>query len=252
VPPVGGVSGCSFGHRVECEQLPFSQRQSIFWCSFRCHFCPYIMSALVGGRFGIAECLSIGGQSGVSSMTSTAMRDEPFPPDPRTGEFMRLLLQNERQLRTFTVSLVPHWADAEDILQDAKLELWERFAEYDHTGDFGAWARSIIFYRVKTFRKKSGRERVHFSQTAFDLVAAEASVVANETESRLFALAACIKKLTEAARILLWRCTVSGATVKDVAVNLGRSVRGTQRAVANIRRDLQECIERQMRSEEHP
>jgi RNA polymerase sigma-70 factor, ECF subfamily len=186
------------------------------------------------------------------SMTSTGMKDEHFHHDPRTSEFMRLLLQHDRQLKAFTVSLVPHWADAEDILQETKLELWERFAEYDRTGDFGAWARTLIFYRVKTFRKQSGRERARFSQETFDLVAAEASAVANETEARLFALAACIKKLTEAARVLLWRCTVGGATVKDVAVSLGRSVRGTQRAVANIRRDLQECIERELRREEPP
>ena len=180
------------------------------------------------------------------------MRDEHFYQDPRTREFMQLLLQNDRQLKAFALSLVPHWADAEDILQDTKVELWERFAEYDRTGDFGAWARKIIFYRVRTFRRKSGRERARFSQAAFDLLAAEAETVANETEARHFALAACIKKLTEATRILLWRCTASGATVKDVAVSLGRSVRGTQRAVAKIRRDLQECIEREMRKEEHP
>ena len=165
---------------------------------------------------------------------------------------MRLVMQHDRQWKAYVLSLVPHWADAEDILQDTKLELWERFTEYDPAGDFGAWARKIIFYRVMTFRAKSGRERVRFSQTAFDLVAAEAAAVAHETDARLHTLAGCLKKLTAAARLLLWRCYASGATMKDIAESLGRSVRATQRAVAKIRSDLQRCIEQEMRKEGHP
>ena len=82
--------------------------------------------------------------------------------DPRTSEFMRLVMQNDRQLKAYCLSLMPHWADAEDILQDAKLELWQRFAEYDPAGDFGAWARKIVLYRVMASRRKLGRERARF------------------------------------------------------------------------------------------
>jgi RNA polymerase sigma-70 factor, ECF subfamily len=180
----------------------------------------------------------------------TSADNQHLDHDPRLTQFVGLLTQHDRQLKVFALSLVPHWADAEDILQDAKLELWERFTEYDTTGNFGAWARKIILYRVMTFRKNKGRERAYLSQAAFDLVAAEAATVAKETDARLSALAACIKKLTEAARLLLWRCTATGATAKDVAVSLGRSVRGTQQAVAKIRSDLQGCIEREMHRED--
>ena len=177
---------------------------------------------------------------------------ERLTKDSSTSEFVSLLLDNERQLKAYTVTLVPHWADAEDILQSTKLELWERFSEYDKSGDFGAWARRIIYYRVLTFRKNRSRERLRFGQEAFDLVAREAAAVANEANSRFSALISCLEKLTEASRALLWRCTAAGATVKDVALNIGRSVRGTQRAVAKIRRDLQVCIEQTMHREEHP
>jgi RNA polymerase sigma-70 factor (ECF subfamily) len=165
---------------------------------------------------------------------------------------MRLLLEHDRQLKAYAVSLVAHWADAEDILQNAKLELWQRFAEYDPAGNFGAWARKIIYYQVLTFRKTKGRQRARFSQAAFELVAAEAAAAANEADGRFSALIACIEKLTQASRILLWRCSGGKATAKDAALGLGRSVRGTQRAVAKIRRELQECVERELRREEHP
>jgi RNA polymerase sigma-70 factor, ECF subfamily len=172
--------------------------------------------------------------------------------DQRATDFMRLVRQYDRQWKAYVVSLLPNWADADDVLQDTKLELWQRFAEYDPTGDFGAWARKIILFRVMTLRNKLGRERMRFSQEAFDLVAAEAASVAHEADDRFRTLADCLKKLSDAARRLLWHCYVGGATVKDVAVSLGRSIRGTQHAVAKIRSDLQQCIEREMHNEEHP
>lgn len=165
---------------------------------------------------------------------------------------MRLVKRYDRQWKVYVVSLLPNWADADDILQDTKLELWERFAEYDPAGDFGAWARKIILFRVMTFRTKAGRERVRLSQAAFDLVSAEAAGVADETDARFRILAGCLEKLTDTARQLLCRCYASGATIKDVAVSLGRSIRGTQQAVAKIRSDLQQCVEREIRKEEHP
>ena len=172
--------------------------------------------------------------------------------DERASNFMRLVRQYDRQWKTYVVSLLPNWADADDILQDTKLELWERFSEYDPAGDFGAWARKLILFRVMTFRTKSGRERARFSQEAFDLVAAEAAPVVEEADARFRILAGCLQKLTDAARQLLWRCYAGGATIKDVAISLGRSIRGTQQAVAKIRSDLQQCIEREIRKEEHP
>jgi hypothetical protein len=56
--------------------------------------------------------------------------------------------------------------------------------------------------------------------------------------------------LSQAARELLWACYAGKETIKEVAVRLGRSVRGTQRAVAKTRIDLQDCIESAMRQEE--
>ena len=170
--------------------------------------------------------------------------------DDRAGTFMRLVSQHERQWKAYAISLLPNWADADDILQDTKLELWERFGEYDPAGSFGAWARKIILFRVMTFRAKTGRERARFSQEAFDLVAAEAADVASEADTRFHLLAHCLMKLTDSARQLLRHCYSGKATVKDVAERLGRSIRGTQQSVAKIRSDLQQCIEREMRRED--
>ncbi len=163
---------------------------------------------------------------------------------------MRLLTQQERGLQAYIVSLVPHWTDADDILQETKIKLWEKFATYDETGDFGAWARRIAHFEILTHRGKVRRERARLSQETLDLVAESAAAAAGEVESRYRALADCLNKLSDAGRDLLWRCYSGGAAVKDVAVSLGRSVRGTQRAVAKLRFTVLQCVERTVQRED--
>ena len=155
-------------------------------------------------------------------------------------------------MQAYVVSLVPHWADADDIVQDTKIKLWERFGEYDPNGDFGAWARTIAFYQVLTYRSTARREHARLSQEALDLVAEAAAAIAPEADDRHRALVACLDRLTDKARSLLWTCYSSGSTVKQAAEALGRSVRATQRAVAQIRVSLQQCVERTIRREDRP
>jgi RNA polymerase sigma-70 factor (ECF subfamily) len=130
--------------------------------------------------------------------------------------------------------------------------VWEKFASYDEAGDFGAWARRIAHFEVLTHRGKVRRERVRLSQEALDLVAETAATASVEAESRFRALADCLNKLSDAGRELLWRCYSGSAAVKDVAVSLGRSVRGTQRAVAKLRFTVQQCVERNIERENRP
>jgi DNA-directed RNA polymerase specialized sigma24 family protein len=56
--------------------------------------------------------------------------------------------------------------------------------------------------------------------------------------------------LSDAGRQLLVLCYSGNLSVKQVALKLGRSVRGLQRAVANLRKTLQQCIEDRLHREE--
>ena len=66
---------------------------------------------------------------------------------------MRLLAEHERQLAGYVHTLVPLWQDAEDVLQNTKLRLWEQFDSFQLGTDFAAWAITIAGYMVRTHRK---------------------------------------------------------------------------------------------------
>lgn len=162
--------------------------------------------------------------------------------DNRVREFVRLLAECERRLDNYVLTLVPNWSDAEDIVQQAKLRLWEQFEQYDHAKDFGTWACTVAYYEVLTFRRTS-RSRLLFSQTVLDRVSKEAATFAADSDLRMHLLKECIEKLTQWQRELLLRCCMAGESVKEVAVQLGRKADSIQKAVLRIRRQLFRCVE---------
>ena len=48
--------------------------------------------------------------------------------DPR--EFIRLLMENERRIYAYILTLLGNGADAEDVLQETSIILWDKFAEF--------------------------------------------------------------------------------------------------------------------------
>jgi RNA polymerase sigma-70 factor, ECF subfamily len=174
----------------------------------------------------------------------------PGDNDAAAKLFVALLARHERSLSGYILSLVPNWTDADDLLQETKLRLWEQFRVYDSSKDFGVWARTIAHYQVLTYRKRSHRQSARFTSTCVELVAAEAAAVATEADTRHRLLAECLAALSDASRKVLAFCYSDNLSIKDAAVKLGRSVRGLQRAVANLRRTLQQCVEDRLHQEE--
>ena len=62
------------------------------------------------------------------------------PPD-RHAEFLRAFTAHEPAVRAFARRLVPRRADADDVMQEVAVVLWEKFSEFRQGGDFKAWAR---------------------------------------------------------------------------------------------------------------
>ncbi len=149
----------------------------------------------------------------------------------------------ERRLTNYVLTLVPNWTDAEDIVQQTKLRLWEQFSEYDPAKDFGAWACTIAYYEVLSFRSHRGRSRIQLSQTSLDRVSNVAMQTALEMDSRLHLLNKCIEKLTQWQRELLLRCCAAGESIRDVANEYDRKVGSVRKAILRIRRDLYRCVE---------
>lgn len=162
---------------------------------------------------------------------------------------MHLLAAHEHCLSSYVLAMVPNWSDAEEIIQQTKIRLWEQFATYDSSKDFGVWACVIAKYEVLTFRKRAARSPIHFSQQFVECVSEELSQTSAESDSRLGFLDQCLKKLTKWQQELLWRCCVDGDSTTAVAQQLGRKADAVRKALLRVRCKLFNCIETARRRE---
>ena len=165
--------------------------------------------------------------------------------------FLRLFLQNERRLYAYILTLLPNRADADDVLQEACLVMWDKFDEQDPPSDFTAWGCRIAYFKVLDFCKKSQRCRVRFSQEMLERVAQTAVEHADtlQLDARREALAGCIAKLSARDRDLLTRRFAEGATTQSAAAQVGRSVDAVYKALAKIRHALFDCVTRTLAQE---
>jgi RNA polymerase sigma-70 factor, ECF subfamily len=178
--------------------------------------------------------------------------DDEDPGKPAKGKlFLRLFLQNERRLYAYILTLLPNRADADDVLQEASLVMWDKFDEHHPPDDFTAWGCRIAYFKVLDFYKKSQRSRVRFSQTMLDRVAETAveQAATLQLDERREALAGCLEKLGPRDRDLLSRRFAPGATTQSTAAEVGRSVDVIYKQLAKIRQALFDCVSRTLAGE---
>jgi RNA polymerase sigma-70 factor, ECF subfamily len=167
-----------------------------------------------------------------------------------TEQFVRLLAAHERRLNAYILTLVPNWSDAEEIAQEVKVRLWQQFADYDSTRDFGVWSRAVAYYFVLTYRQHKGRRPHTLAHDVLEAVSEQVAAQACELDARHEALAACLAKLTAVQRDLVMRWYSGGETSRQIAASLGRSFEAARKSILRIRNRLADCVRRTLRKEE--
>ncbi|MFM1995921.1 MAG: hypothetical protein RLZZ111_308 [Planctomycetota bacterium] len=163
--------------------------------------------------------------------------------------FVRLLTQHERLVYAYILRLVPNWNDADEILQETNVRLWEEFDRFEPGSNFGAWAVRVAHYQVLTWRKKRDRSRLVFDDAALACLAAAPAADDLGEDERRAALAACLQLLPEKSRDLLTRCYGTDTSIRDVASTLRRSTEAVYKALQRVRLALHSCIERRLAGE---
>jgi RNA polymerase sigma-70 factor, ECF subfamily len=66
------------------------------------------------------------------------MGDQQSALNDRLEEFARLFSKHDRSIFLLILSLVPNWADAEEVQQETNVKLWQEFDKFQLGSDFGA------------------------------------------------------------------------------------------------------------------
>src|SRR5690349_1933116 len=71
--------------------------------------------------------------------------------------FLSLFLRSEREIFRYVAVLVPNVADAEDIVQQTALSLWEKFDAYDPGQPFTPWACRFALNKARQWIERRQR-----------------------------------------------------------------------------------------------
>src|SRR3954453_14471821 len=79
--------------------------------------------------------------------------------DPAAAQqrFLSLFLRSEREVVRYVAALVPNVADAEDIVQQTALVLWEKFEAYDRSLPFTPWACGFALNKARQWVERRQR-----------------------------------------------------------------------------------------------
>jgi RNA polymerase sigma-70 factor (ECF subfamily) len=147
--------------------------------------------------------------------------------------------------------LLANRSDAEDVLQEASLVMWEKFDPRRPPDDFAAWGCRIAYYKVLEFTKSARRGRARLGRLMLERVGETAVEAAGvlELDDRREALAGCLEKLGPRDRDLLARRFADGATTKSTSEQVGRSVEAVYKALAKLQQSLFDCVQRTLARE---
>jgi RNA polymerase sigma-70 factor (ECF subfamily) len=162
--------------------------------------------------------------------------------DDAYERFTGLLTRHHAALMGFILSLRPHWADAEDLLQQASVVMWRKFGEFQPGTSFVAWGCQISRFLVLNHLRKNARDPHVFSEELFDVMSREAAEDVERLQSQRAALTRCMEKLDARGRQIIARCYEAGATVKEVADRLGATPNSVYKTLNRIREALLACV----------
>lgn len=174
----------------------------------------------------------------------------PGASNHRAGEFVRLFVRHERHLYAYLLTVLGNPADAEDVLQQTSIVLWEKFEEFSADGDFMAWGIKTAYYTAKNFLRKNSRSRVTFSQPMFEAVAGRAASSGAEVNAVHEALETCLDGLPDADRELIQQRYEMEASVSSISESIGRSIHAVYRALSRIHVTLFDCVSSQLVAED--
>lgn len=171
------------------------------------------------------------------------------PADPHRA-LVPLLMQHERQIFGYIYTLVPNRHDAQDILQETCLTIYDKFADFTPGTDFMAWAMRIAWWKVRAARQKYARSKVVFNDEVMEAVSNTAVTMAEETSPLQAALAQCLQKINDRDRRMILTRYERGSGVERAAMVSGRSLQAAYKALMRIKQVLHDCVLNTMAKEE--
>jgi RNA polymerase sigma-70 factor (ECF subfamily) len=161
--------------------------------------------------------------------------------------FIRNFVETEDRIRGYLLAICGDANSAEDLFQEVSCVLWEKFAAYDQSRPFIAWALGVARLECLKWREKQAKRKEILSPDVIALMAEDAAEEYASANDKLPALRKCIKSLKgQAAEIFRARYEENEAIGK-IADRFDRSTGAVQMVLQRTRDGLRRCVEKNLK-----
>lgn len=164
-------------------------------------------------------------------------------------QFLSLFLRSEHEIFRYVAALVPNVTDAEDIVQQTAMALWEKFDAYDRGQPFTPWACRFALNKARQWIERRQRWQALLEHGLAEELAQRRQELLPEFELRLKHLEGCLGRLPEGQRTLVEGYYYERARIETLAKRSGRSEAATYKMLQRVRQALQVCVESQTKPE---
>ena len=169
---------------------------------------------------------------------------------PTPADSIRQISLHQASLLAYILTLHPDRSEAQDILQETNIVLWQKIGEFRPGTSFKAWAFRVAYLQTLAHFKRTKRTHwLGFSSELMETHADEAEPLLADFEHRHRALRTCIEKLADRDRDIVRAHYEGDQPLSELSVQLGRSVGAIKQVLLRIRRTLRSCIELRLAQE---
>ena len=166
------------------------------------------------------------------------------------GEFMRLFVKHEPDLRAFARSMLPDWNSVDDALQEASVTMWEKLGQLRDEEGFLPWAKVILRFKCLSAIATVRRNRHVLSAEVLELIADEAEAMNVESLADVRrALKSCMIQFSPPHQELLLAPYAGDGRVKQLAEQSTKTVNALYKLLGRLREKLAACIRGQIEME---
>lgn len=160
--------------------------------------------------------------------------------------FTRCWTQAQPAIAGYITAVVgdPHAAD--DVLQNVAMALLRKFADYDPTRPFIAWAMGVAKMQILSQRRDAARAAERFTDATVEALAVDWEALLPESDARARALAGCLEQVGGRGRELVALRYQQALAPQDIAARLGTSGGAVRTALARLRAILHDCVQRRL------
>lgn len=164
-------------------------------------------------------------------------------------EVVKGAFQHREALLSYSFALLRDWVKAEDALQDAFIVVMNKWAEFKPGTSLFLWVRQIVHYKTleaARAKKMSPVEEELLARVAASMQRGLDEEIAHLQRLKRQALQRCMSHLDSRSAGLLSGFYTESLSCESLAQLQRRSVNAVRLALSRLRKQLQDCVARQL------